>query len=136
MESRLGALPDVIEQLRFRSDPELLSCIEATNPPFLGPYEGPWRTLSSTAITATAAGRSSLSRNASRAGRSILIRDEGTGFDTKALSSPKDLHADEGLGIHLVRSSMDTVEFRKNGTEFYLRMKERLERSAKGRYHD
>ena len=53
---------------------------------------------------------------------SIVIRDEGDGFDASSVPIPKDLGEDRRLGIHLMTSCMDEVEFRKCGTEVYMRI--------------
>jgi anti-sigma regulatory factor (Ser/Thr protein kinase) len=54
--------------------------------------------------------------------RSILIRDEGDGFDPSSFPIPKDMGEDRGYGIHFMTSCMDEVQFRRNGTEVYMRM--------------
>ena len=53
---------------------------------------------------------------------SILIRDEGDGFDPSSVPIPKDIGQDRGYGIHLMTSCMDEVQFRRNGTEVYMRI--------------
>jgi anti-sigma regulatory factor (Ser/Thr protein kinase) len=53
---------------------------------------------------------------------SILIRDEGDGFDPSIVPIPKDMGEDWRRGIHLMTSCMDEVQFRRNGTEVYMRM--------------
>jgi anti-sigma regulatory factor (Ser/Thr protein kinase) len=53
---------------------------------------------------------------------SIVIRDEGDGFDPRSVPIPKDLGEDRRRGIHLMTSCMDEVQFRKNGTEVYMRI--------------
>jgi len=53
---------------------------------------------------------------------SIVIRDEGDGFDPGSVPIPKDLGEDRRRGIHLMTSCMDEVQFRKSGTEVYMRI--------------
>ena len=53
---------------------------------------------------------------------SIVIRDEGDGFDPNRVPIPKDLGEDRRRGIHLMTSYMDEVQFRRNGTEVYMRL--------------
>jgi serine/threonine-protein kinase RsbW len=53
---------------------------------------------------------------------SIVIRDEGDGFDPSSVPMPKDLGKDRRRGIHLMTSCMDEVQFRRNGTEVYMRI--------------
>ena len=52
----------------------------------------------------------------------ISIRDEGDGFDPSSVPIPKDMGGDRGYGIHLMTSCMDEVQFRRNGTEVYMRI--------------
>jgi anti-sigma regulatory factor (Ser/Thr protein kinase) len=60
---------------------------------------------------------------------SIAVRDEGDGFDPTHLLSPNEIREDQKRGIFLIRSSVDEVQFRKNGTEIYMRMSSRKKRS-------
>jgi serine/threonine-protein kinase RsbW len=53
---------------------------------------------------------------------SIVIRDEGDGFEPSSVPIPKDLGEDRRRGIHLMTSCMDEVQFRRNGTEVYMRI--------------
>jgi serine/threonine-protein kinase RsbW len=53
---------------------------------------------------------------------SIVIRDEGAGFDPMNIPGPKDMEEDSKRGIHLMTSCMDEVQFRRNGTEAYIRI--------------
>jgi anti-sigma regulatory factor (Ser/Thr protein kinase) len=57
---------------------------------------------------------------------SILIRDEGRGFDPENVPIPKDLGEDQNLGIWLMKSCMDEVKFRNKGTEVYMRLNNRV----------
>jgi len=56
-------------------------------------------------------------------GVSIVVRDEGSGFDARRVSDPTSsewLQADHGLGLLIMRSYMDEVWFEKGGTEVHL----------------
>jgi anti-sigma regulatory factor (Ser/Thr protein kinase) len=53
---------------------------------------------------------------------SIVIRDEGAGFDPSSVPIPKDLGEDRRQGIHLMASCMDEVQFRRSGTEVYMKI--------------
>jgi serine/threonine-protein kinase RsbW len=56
-------------------------------------------------------------------GVSIVVRDEGHGFDVARVSDPTNsewLQSDHGLGILIMRSYMDEVWFEKGGTEVHL----------------
>ena len=53
---------------------------------------------------------------------SIVIRDEGTGFDPKDIPGPMDMGEDSKRGINLMTSCMDEVQFRRNGTEVYMKI--------------
>jgi serine/threonine-protein kinase RsbW len=60
----------------------------------------------------------------SERGVSIVVRDEGQGFDVARVSdptSPEWLQSDHGLGILIMRSYMDDVWFEKDGVEVHLR---------------
>jgi anti-sigma regulatory factor (Ser/Thr protein kinase) len=61
---------------------------------------------------------------------SILIRDEGDGFDSSEVPIPKDMGQDISRGIYLMTSCMDEVQFRRNGTEVYMRMTAHQDPSA------
>jgi serine/threonine-protein kinase RsbW len=55
---------------------------------------------------------------------SIIIKDEGTGFDPTSLADPIDtanITSTHGRGIHLMRSLMDDVRFEQGGTEVHMR---------------
>ncbi|MGA9392816.1 MAG: ATP-binding protein, partial [Candidatus Sulfotelmatobacter sp.] len=55
-----------------------------------------------------------------QAGILIVIRDPGTGFAPDAIPSctvGENVYSNHGRGIFLINQLMDTVEFRKNGTE-------------------
>ncbi|MGA2645089.1 MAG: ATP-binding protein [Candidatus Sulfotelmatobacter sp.] len=54
------------------------------------------------------------------AGILIVVRDSGAGFAPEALPGctvGENVYSDHGRGIFLINQLMDTVEFRKNGTE-------------------
>jgi serine/threonine-protein kinase RsbW len=54
---------------------------------------------------------------------SIVIRDEGTGFDPAAVpdpTAPENLASEHGRGILLMKTFMDEVRFEKGGTEVLL----------------
>jgi len=55
---------------------------------------------------------------------SVIIRDEGTGFDPNNLADPVDsanLTSTHGRGIYLMRALMDDVRFEQGGTEVHMR---------------
>jgi anti-sigma regulatory factor (Ser/Thr protein kinase) len=61
----------------------------------------------------------------------IEIRDDGTAFDpTKHpapdLNVPADKRKIGGLGIHMIRTSMDAVEYQRAGGRNILRMRKRI----------
>ena len=54
---------------------------------------------------------------------SIVIRDEGAGFDPAAVPDPtlpENVAAEHGRGILLMKTLTDEVRFEKNGTEVHL----------------
>jgi anti-sigma regulatory factor (Ser/Thr protein kinase) len=121
MESRLSLIPDTIEKLR--SDPELLSCTEGR--------ESAFQIAMSEALAnaVTHGNRGEASRRVyihyvcePDSALSILIRDEGEGFNPENLPIPKNIGEDRNRGICLMMSCMDEVQFRSNGTETYMRM--------------
>jgi len=121
MGSQLSEIAAVVE--RLRSDPELLSRIHGREAAFLiamrealvnavrhGNRHDPSRTVY---VQYVCESDDSLS---------ISIRDEGDGFDPSIVPIPKDMGEDSKRGIHLMASCMDEVQFRRNGTEVYMRM--------------
>jgi anti-sigma regulatory factor (Ser/Thr protein kinase) len=119
--SQLGEIAGVIE--RLRSDPQLLSRIHGREAAFLIAM----REALMNAVTH--GNRSDASRKvyvqySCEPDNSLLIviRDEGDGFDPSSVPIPKDLGEDRRRGIHLMTSYMDEVQFRRNGTEVYMRM--------------
>ena len=121
MESRLSLIPATIEKLR--SNPELRSCLDGRNSAF-------YITMSEALANAVTHGnRDEPSRKVyvrwtcePDGAVSILIRDEGNGFDSGDIATPKNIGEDRNRGIPLMRSYMDDVQFRNNGTEVYMRM--------------
>jgi serine/threonine-protein kinase RsbW len=54
---------------------------------------------------------------------SIIIRDQGGGFDPAAVpdpTRPENLEAEHGRGILMMKTFMDEVRFEKGGTEVHL----------------
>jgi anti-sigma regulatory factor (Ser/Thr protein kinase) len=129
MRSQLGEIAEVIA--RLRSDPELLSRIRGREAAFLiamrealanavthgNNHDG----FKKVYVQYTCAPDNSLS---------TLIRDEGDGFDPNDVPIPKDLGEDSRRGIHRMTSCMDEVQFRRNGTEVYMRMTAHQDPSA------
>jgi two-component sensor histidine kinase len=124
MEGRLREIPAMIEKLR--SDPKLLSRIDGREPAFLIAM----REALANAVTHCN------HREASRRvyvqytcepddALSIVIWDEGDGFDPRNVPTPKDIGGNHRRGIYRMTSCMDEVHFRKNGTGVYMRMKGR-----------
>jgi anti-sigma regulatory factor (Ser/Thr protein kinase) len=129
MRSQLGEIADVIE--RLRSDPELLSRIRGREAAFLiamreslanavthGNHHDGFKKVY---VQYTFEPDNSLS---------ILIRDEGDEFDPNDVLIPKDMGEDTRQGIYLMTSCMDEVQFRRNGTEVYMRMTAHQDPSA------
>jgi serine/threonine-protein kinase RsbW len=57
-------------------------------------------------------------------GVSIVVRDQGQGFDPHKVPDPlavENLDAEHGRGIHLMRLAMDEVSFERRGTEVLMR---------------
>src|SRR4051812_20296300 len=55
---------------------------------------------------------------------SITIRDEGQGFDSRAVpdpTAPENVLSSHGRGIYLMRTLMDEVSFEQNGTVLKMR---------------
>lgn len=55
---------------------------------------------------------------------SILVRDEGLGFNSAELPDPtaaEQLHSIHGRGIYLMKTLMDEVHFERSGTAVYMR---------------
>jgi two-component sensor histidine kinase len=129
MRSQLGEIADVIE--RLRSDPEVLARICGREAAFLIAM----REALTNAVTHgnrhngfkkvyvqyTCEADNSLS---------ILVRDEGDGFHPSEVPIPKDMGQDTSRGIYLMTSCMDEVQFRRNGTEVYMRMTTHQDPSA------
>jgi len=59
-------------------------------------------------------------------GVSIVVRDEGQGFDPNEIPDPlafQNLWSKHGRGIHLMKLAMDEVSFERGGTEVHMRKK-------------
>ncbi|MFY9532119.1 MAG: ATP-binding protein [Candidatus Acidiferrales bacterium] len=59
-----------------------------------------------------------------QAGRevSIVVKDEGQGFDPSKVPDPREnIEAEHGRGILLMKTFMDDVHFEKGGTEVHMR---------------
>ena len=57
-------------------------------------------------------------------GMLIVISDPGTGFDPRDVPSPvvgKNVFSSHGRGIFLINQLMDDVQFKKGGTEIWMR---------------
>ena len=57
-------------------------------------------------------------------GLSIVVRDQGQGFDPNGIPDSlavKNLEAEHGRGIHLMKLAMDEVSFECGGTEVHMR---------------
>src|ERR1700736_4425312 len=57
---------------------------------------------------------------------SIIVRDEGQGFDSNALpdpTAPGAIESSHGRGIYLMRAFMDEVRFEQGGAVVYMRKK-------------
>jgi serine/threonine-protein kinase RsbW len=58
-----------------------------------------------------------------RKGVSIIVRDQGQGFDPNTVPNPlavENLEAEHGRGIYLMKVAMDTVSFERGGTQVRL----------------
>jgi serine/threonine-protein kinase RsbW len=56
-------------------------------------------------------------------GISIIVSDQGQGFDPRAIPDPltvENLEVDHGRGIHLMKLAMDEVSFEQRGTEVHM----------------
>jgi serine/threonine-protein kinase RsbW len=129
MASQLGEIATVIE--RLRSEPELSSRIHGRETAFLiAMREG--------LANAVAHGnRHDTSRQVyvqcvyePDDSLSIVIRDEGDGFDPSSVPIPKNLGEDRRRGIHLMTTCMDEVRFRRRGTEVYMKIAARRDPKA------
>jgi serine/threonine-protein kinase RsbW len=57
-------------------------------------------------------------------GVSVVVRDQGQGFDSNAVPDPttaENIGADHGRGIWLMKSALDEVFFERGGTEVHMR---------------
>ena len=58
-----------------------------------------------------------------REGISLIVSDQGQGFDPRTIPDPltvENLEAEHGRGIQLMKSAMDQVSFRERGTEVHM----------------
>jgi serine/threonine-protein kinase RsbW len=65
-----------------------------------------------------------LCRCDSGTGLSLVVKDQGEGFDPNAVPNPmapENIGADHGRGIWLMRVAMDEVSFERGGTEVHMR---------------
>lgn len=56
-------------------------------------------------------------------GISVIVSDQGQGFDARTVSEPvsaEDLEAEDRRGIHLMKLAMDQVSFEQKGTEVHM----------------
>jgi len=123
MESRLSLVPAMVEKLR--SDPELRSRIDGREAAFCVAIS------EALANAITHGNHNDPSRKVyvrctfEPDAVSIVIRDEGIGFDQENFAAPEDVGEDQCRGIPLMRSCMDEVQFGNHGTEIYMRMNRR-----------
>lgn len=64
---------------------------------------------------------------------SVTIRDEGRGFDSRALPDPTtadNLQSEYGRGIFLMRAFMDEISFSDGGTAVHMRKKPNVDSAA------
>ncbi len=69
-------------------------------------------------------------------GVSMVVKDQGRGFDPNAIPDPltaENLEAEHGRGILLIRSQMDEVSFERGGTEVHMRKRPASEPKRKPR---
>jgi serine/threonine-protein kinase RsbW len=121
MESRLSLIPATIEKLR--SDPELRFRLDGREPAFCVAIS------EALANAITHGNRNEPSKNVYvrwtcelDGAVSILVRDEGNGFNPGDIEIAKDIGEDRNRGIRLMRSCLDEIQFRHNGTEVYMRI--------------
>jgi serine/threonine-protein kinase RsbW len=119
--SELCEVTTLIE--RLRSDPEVLSRIHGREAAFLMAMREALMNAITHGNRRTPSKKVHV-RYSCEPDNSLLIsiRDEGDGFDPSSVPIPKDTGEDQRRGIHLMTSFMDEVQFRRNGTEVYMRM--------------
>lgn len=57
---------------------------------------------------------------------SIIITDEGEGFDFKAIADPTEIHnlkKESGRGIHIIRSICDVLKYNEKGNSIQFQIK-------------
>jgi anti-sigma regulatory factor (Ser/Thr protein kinase) len=120
MESRLSLVAAVVEKLQ--SAPELRSRIEGREAAFCVAVS------EALANAVTHGNRDDPSRRVfvrctcEPDAVSIVVRDEGSGFNPEKVASPEHVDADRNRGIPLIRSCVDEIQFRNRGTKIYMRM--------------
>jgi len=68
-------------------------------------------------------------------GVTIVVRDEGQGFDISKVPDPttlENIRSSRGRGIYLMKTLMDEVRFERSGTVVYMRKFARTNRSRRG----
>jgi anti-sigma regulatory factor (Ser/Thr protein kinase) len=121
MESRLSRIPAIFEALR--SDSELQSRIEGRKTAFCIAVSGALANAMSHGNCNKPSKESYVRWTYKLDGAlSILIRDEGKGFNPENIATPKDIDEDRNRGIRLVRSCTDEIQFQNNGRDVHIRM--------------
>jgi anti-sigma regulatory factor (Ser/Thr protein kinase) len=121
MGSQVGEIAGVIE--RLRSEPELLSRINGREAAFLIALREALVNAVTHGNRYDAAGKVYVQYTwEPDDSLSILIRNEGEGFDPSSIPIPKDLREDRRRGIPPLTAYRDEVQFRRNGTKVYVRM--------------
>src|ERR1700730_141814 len=89
-----------------------------------------WEALSNAMLHGNRADAHKLVHVRCRCGRgsglSVVVRDEGQGFDPDEVPDPlafENLRSEHGRGIHLMKLAMDEVSFERGGTEVHMRKK-------------
>jgi anti-sigma regulatory factor (Ser/Thr protein kinase) len=121
MASQLDEIAPVME--RLRSDPELRSRIDGREAAFQISMREALTNAVSHGNRHNASKKVYVQYTCEPEGSlSIVIRDEGDGFNPSDVPLPNDMGEDSKRGIHLMTSCMDEVQFRRNGTEVFMRM--------------
>src|SRR5260370_31011515 len=69
-------------------------------------------------------------------GVSIVVRDQGQGFDPNRVPDPlafNNLNSEHGRGLHLMKLAMDEVSFERRGAEFHMRKESGHEQETRAR---
>ena len=67
-------------------------------------------------------------------GISLVVKDQGQGFDAGAVSDPlaaQNVLAEHGRGIFLMKRAMDVVSFKGNGTEVHMHKASAVQRQKR-----